>query len=221
MLGRLFSTDDDVHTWRPLALLVAMVLKIVLFPFEREFPFLNLALSLIVLFGAIAVAAYNRRAMVVGTCLGIGSALLFVLHSVNGSSAVYAAGVGSAFLLYIFALSLMMRRFFRARRGTPPVIALAITCYLLIPHVWAGFFEALEKFQPGSFSRLSTSTTPVEHDLYYFSFVTMTTLGYGDITPISPLARSMAILEVLCGVFFLGIFIARLIGTYEPEADAD
>ena len=51
----------------------------------------------------------------------------------------------------------------------------------------------------------------------YFSYVTLTTLGYGDIVPISPLARSLAVLEALTGVLFLAVLISRLVGSYRSE----
>jgi len=54
-------------------------------------------------------------------------------------------------------------------------------------------------------------------ELFYFSFVTLTTLGYGDITPIHPLARSLATMEAIVGVTFLATFLARLVGLHSSD----
>lgn len=217
----LLSTDDDVHTWRPIALLVAMVIKIALTPFARDLGVLNDVVSWIVILGAIAVAGYSRRALVVGLSLGLPAAVFDFLGSPDQMNAIDVVAFVFNLLLYLFVLSLMVRRVFRTERGTPEMIALAITCYLLVAHVWAMMIIALEIMAPGSFSIPASSTSPIWADLYYYSFVTMTTLGYGDVTPVHPLARSFAVLEVLCGVFFLGISIARLIGSYDPDKDKD
>ena len=55
----------------------------------------------------------------------------------------------------------------------------------------------------------------------YFSFITLTTVGYGDITPIAPLARSLAILEALIGQFFVAVLVARLVGLLQTQLAGD
>jgi hypothetical protein len=58
---------------------------------------------------------------------------------------------------------------------------------------------------------------PLKSDLIYFSYVTLATLGYGDITPISAYARSSAILEAVAGPMYIAVLIARLVGLYGKE----
>jgi voltage-gated potassium channel Kch len=56
---------------------------------------------------------------------------------------------------------------------------------------------------------------------FYFSFITLTTVGYGDITPVSPIARMLAVMEAMTGTLFLGVLIARLVSLYSAPGPAE
>lgn len=86
----------------------------------------------------------------------------------------------------------------------------AVAVYLLIGLAWANAYKMIEHSVPGSFSG---ALTDVERftSWVYFSFVTLATLGYGDITPVSPVARSLAAAEAITGQLYLAILIARLV----------
>jgi hypothetical protein len=89
----------------------------------------------------------------------------------------------------------------------------AICVYLLIGLAWSSVYETLESVAPGSF-RFPVDTawmTPGSQRFRYFSFVTLATLGYGDITPISLLAGTLASLEAVSGQLYIGITVARLV----------
>jgi hypothetical protein len=73
--------------------------------------------------------------------------------------------------------------------------------------MWAGAFIVREGFAPGTFSGLSKET-----DLLYFSFVTLTTVGFGDVTPQSILGKRLAIFEAAMGSIYLAVIIAMIVG---------
>jgi hypothetical protein len=77
--------------------------------------------------------------------------------------------------------------------------------------LWAFAYDTVELLQPGSFSLKTQSSGGALPQLGYLSFTTLTTLGFGDILPVSPLARSLAVLEGLLGQLFPVILIARLV----------
>ena len=94
----------------------------------------------------------------------------------------------------------------------------ALSVYLLIGVVFSFLFIIVETVVPGSFDGLTfhiADDSPREfHSFMYFSFVTITTLGYGDLLPIQPAARALAYMEALVGQIYLTVLVARLIGMY-------
>ena len=80
----------------------------------------------------------------------------------------------------------------------------------------------METIRPGSFfvdpSRQVTQLLD-KPDLLYFSFVTLTTLGYGEVTPVVGYARAAAVLETLTGVFFMAVLVSRLVSIWHPEKE--
>jgi hypothetical protein len=72
---------------------------------------------------------------------------------------------------------------------------------------------------PGSFAIGGTVAKLGASDLIYFTFTVLTTTGFGDVTPVLPLARALVTLEQLSGTLFIAILIARLAGIYPAKAD--
>lgn len=118
---------------------------------------------------------------------------------------------GALFIAYVF-ISIWS---FIARQKvvTNEVIMAAVCGYFLIGFMWAFIYYFLESAQPGSF-QIAQHGTGDQNCFIYFSFVTMTTVGYGDITPVSNAGRSLAVLEAVMGQLYLTVTIARLVGAY-------
>lgn len=90
-----------------------------------------------------------------------------------------------------------------------------IAGYLLIGFMWTYAYQLLLEKVPGAIHFPSVKTealSALPGDLIYFSFVTLTTLGYGDANPVHPAARSLAVAEALVGQLYLAILIASLVG---------
>jgi voltage-gated potassium channel Kch len=86
--------------------------------------------------------------------------------------------------------------------------------YLFVALFFAKSFLVLEILSPGSFSISSDRIMTDPSVMKYFSFVTLTTLGYGDVVPISDQAKTLAISEAFIGQIYLTVLIARLVGVY-------
>ncbi len=84
--------------------------------------------------------------------------------------------------------------------------------YFLLGFAWSRLFALLHLFDPGTFSNGEMVLRLNESDLLYFSFVNLTTLGYGDIVPVSGLARILSALEAVFGTLYLAVMIASLVG---------
>jgi len=86
----------------------------------------------------------------------------------------------------------------------------AIAAYLLLGFGWATAYEIVEYLNPGSFTGIQAGLAGFSSWIY-FSFVTLATLGYGDIAPLHPAARSLATAEAITGQLYLAILVARLV----------
>jgi|SRR6516162_9589214 len=89
----------------------------------------------------------------------------------------------------------------------------AVSIYLLLAYTWAALYGAMVNLYLGSF-QLGTNSTDRQSDLIYFSLVTLSTIGYGDIVPLTGEARMLAALEGVTGVLYIAITVAILVSGY-------
>ncbi len=120
-------------------------------------------------------------------------------------------------LCYLLVLVFTFGKFvFSAKVVDSSLICAALCLYLLIGIIWGICYEALEIIYPGSFQgaaiNSSLSSVEIRQKFTYFSFITLTTLGYGDITPKSPQAFALCQTEAIIGQFFMAVLVARLVG---------
>lgn len=121
------------------------------------------------------------------------------------------ASSGLSALLVGLLLGFLFRHVIRAPRVTHDVILSAITVYVLIGVFWGFVFLLLHEASPGAFT-LDPAQGSAEVQLRYFSLMTLTTVGYGDILPKSGEARALATVEALIGQIYLTAIVARLVG---------
>ena len=121
-----------------------------------------------------------------------------------GEALIEVAAVG------IFA-ALVVKQFLVAGRKDSHRIGAAIVVYLLLGIIWSRFYEIAGLSIPGAFKM--TGSVPELSSYLYFSFVTLATIGYGDISPVHPVVRNLAILEGITGQMYIAVLIARLVST--------
>ncbi len=93
------------------------------------------------------------------------------------------------------------------------IITGSVALYLIVGFIWAILYTVLVQLSPEAIKGLEPENwTSSLSTMTYFSFVTLTTLGYGDISPVSPIAKVLVILEAVTGMFYLAIIVASLIG---------
>ncbi len=113
----------------------------------------------------------------------------------------------------VFTLILLVRQIFGGRRMTLQKIGGGIAVYIIIGQIWTELYVTIFQLSPQSFRLTDGVILPEEalRHLSYFSFVTLTTIGYGDILAVGSTARALVILEGLVGQLFPAIFIAKLV----------
>lgn len=117
----------------------------------------------------------------------------------------------SQFFLGSFVLSMaifIFQKVLKDEKVTWDKISAALCVYLLVGFFWASVYTVMDRLRPMSFNN-----NPLGYrDFLYYSLITLATVGYGDITPVSVLARSLSALEAITGQFYLAVMIARLVG---------
>jgi ion channel len=92
--------------------------------------------------------------------------------------------------------------------------------YLILGMFWYGLYNLIDTVAPGSFAHMRAAAAGgiPRGSLLYFSFITLTTTGYGDVLPVSPVAQMAAALEAVTGVLYIAITVARLVASYQKSA---
>lgn len=117
-------------------------------------------------------------------------------------------------------ISILLRYVFNAHHVTRDVLYAATAAYLMLGALFVPVYGLLETVVPGSFVDNMRSAAAVQWQQFiYYSYVTLTTAGYGDILPITFWARSLANVEMIIGVLYVTIIMARLVGLYAQEKE--
>ncbi len=207
------QTEIKQQLWLLLMLVLFLILPIpaVLVPDAFHFIF-TIAHSLLVLSGIIAVADGKRHSLLIFILGGL-SFILVWISFFNTSSYILACTKTLSLFAFFFYLSfLLYGKIGRNKEVNLEVILGAISGYLLLGLMGGLLFQGLELTVPQSFN-INYSVYNL-YDLNYFSFVTLTTLGFGDILPTNQAAKSLVVLLSIAGQLYLTILIAMLVGKY-------
>ena len=136
------------------------------------------------------------------------------------------AAMMAAFAIFcFFTASVILRHVLSFGPVYADRVHAALSVYILLAFAWAGVYAMLEILSPGAFSLPAGGAkdegAPLLADMMHLSIATLTSTGFGDITPVAPFARSISQLEQLTGVFYIAVLISRLIGLYPTEERAD
>jgi hypothetical protein len=161
--------------------------------------------------------AQRRRRSIAGWALVVPAFVARLIVIFAPSPILYLSETIFWLLLFIFITWNLLRGVLRQREITGETISMSISVYLLLGFTWGLFYILLHHLQPLAFS-LGGSPTAISNEqqvfpvLIYFSLTTLSTIGFGDITPVSLQARYAAVAEGITGQFYLAILVARLVG---------
>jgi len=217
------------HRGYPLTVLfTSLMLLLLVGPlFERTAFGAPVARVLFSLVAATGVAASARTRLWFWISLLLVLPMLAVLWiaPVLGIRSINAASLGMRFIFLMVVCVAILARVVRDRVVTLETIAGAASAYLLFGVAWACLFGVVEHLVPGSFVIPAawgpTGETVFESiaPLIYFSLITLTTVGYGDILVTSPLAANLAAAEAIMGQLYLAVLVARLVGLQIVQSD--
>jgi len=211
------------------AVFFALLLALIIIPpyFEGESWMGEVWRSMLtaVLIWALAAVLGNRRALLLAVALLIPTLVSNWLGNLEGSPRLVAYIDNFTNIVYFGLICTYLAIYIaRSRRVDTEVLCASMCLYISIALLWAAIFTNLELFYDPAFSfyGATASEAGIGKDnlfgyLMYYSFVTLSTLGYGEIHPLHPVAQNWAAVEAMVGQFFIAIVIARLVALYTVE----
>jgi hypothetical protein len=202
-------------------IILALMLVILISPFIRHTGktghfITTLLTALIPLTSFYALTADRKRAIII-LIIAAPFVILDGMSMFFTNRYLMIAAISFATILYFYIIVLMVINLLSYRAVTADLIYCAISTYFLIGVMWGGVYIVIEGVSPGSFSGISETG-----DLLYFSFVTLTTVGFGDIAPQSVLGKRFAVFEAAMGGIYLAVIIAMIVGRYmKMQAEQD
>jgi hypothetical protein len=227
--------EGFVSRHRFILLFATLVVCYVLLPFLHQLseaidpgypPILERVVLVVLLTGAVASASSSRAGFLFALLLGLLATALWVVNALIDSNtlAVVQHLLAGTFLGYVIWVILLA--IFAGRRATFNTVCASLCIYLLLGLVWAMAYSVVDVLDPNAFAWTVPGIRPRAHfrlgsgngAVVYFSFTTLTTLGYGDIVPTSPISRMLATVEAITGQLYLAVLVARLVGLHIAES---
>jgi hypothetical protein len=218
---RLAVWSDRVHRYRFRILLGSLLLFLSLVPLtvaSADFDRVSgLALSLVILSGLLSV---RRERLILGIALLLGIPIMVtrLVGSLYPSVPYPFVEALVPISFFVFFTVFLLRCVVTADEVTGDVIGGALSVYLLLGLTWSFVYLGLATANPAAFhggSSIAGTGTLDWMDFLYYSFITLATVGYGDITPVAPLAQSFAYAEAVTGVLYVAVLVARLVSAYQ------
>jgi hypothetical protein len=214
---RFWEADRGLSILLILLVVIIFVLPVLLSPDPTGRLVADLAFSALLVAGAFTAAESRRVRLAV---VAFTAATLLLRWAAAGAPSVaLAIGREASILVMLLLFAVVVAaRAYRPGPVTHHRIQGAIAVLLLIGLVWAHAYELLHLIHPEAFSG-AVGNAPGALTWIYYSFVTLTTMGYGDITPVHPIARSLAISEAVSGQIYIAVTLARLMALHVSAGD--
>jgi voltage-gated potassium channel len=224
-----FARLSKPETWRvsTVKLLFALILLFAVTPFIEDLPngdFVESGLITLVMVASLVAVGRDHRVLISGAVLLVPAiAGKWLNHFFpDYISPFYFPIFGIAF--FAFTIDRILRFILQTTHVDTEILSAGIVVYLMLGILWAQAYTLLAQLTPDTF-HFPLGEHSERHmggfNAFYFSFSTLTTVGFGDITPMSKIARTLAVVEAVTGTLYLAILISRLVGMYSPSAGAD
>ncbi len=175
--------------------------------------------SAVILLGVYAIS-FRRSLILFAALLAIPALLQHNLRLRADTNTFSLLGILFSLCFDVFIIVVIFRRVFSSINPEPETIFGALCVYLLIGFSFSNIYAMVSALQPHAFYLDPATTThaiPDRFDFIYFSFGSMTSLGSAGITAVSPEARSLSIMEAVCGILYLAVLISHLVAAYRRE----
>jgi Ion channel len=208
-------------------LLIVLAALLIAAPFVEELEGGHLILSVLfslVLLAAVFAVANRKRTLAIALVLAVPAIAGRWINHFRPDLVHPATFLVCALLLLAFVIGHLLHFVLRALVVTIEVLCASIAAYLMLGLTWTVAYWLVDQVTPGG--AFSFNTDRGVHSMngftgFYFSFITLSTVGYGDITPVSRAARWLAAMEAMTGLLYVAVLIARLVSLYSGAKPED
>ena len=219
------ATHLRLGRWRfsSVELLISLVILFFTSPFFQAMPHgqtVESILMSVMLLSAVLAIGGQRRVLTITAVLAAPAILLRWLHHFRPDLLTLDAHYVATAILLAFVILNLLRFILRTPRVDIEILCASVSTYLLFGLLWTLGYLIEAGMNPGAFSFNTPGPAGGQMDpfnAFYFSFVTLSTVGYGDITPVSRVARMLAITEAMTGLLYVAVLIARLVSVYSAQ----
>ena len=207
-------------------LLIVLALLFLSFPFVEEVKGGNIIVSILlslVLISAVLAVASRGLTLVIAVLLMVPAIAGRWINHFRPDLVPPAVFLVSGLLLVAFVVVNLLSFVLHAPSVNTEVLCASISAYLMLGLIWTMAYWLVDQLTPGgafSFNTNAGKQSMNGFNAFYFSFITLSTVGYGDITPLSRIARWLAALEAMTGLLYVTVLIARLVSLYSsPKSE--
>ena len=213
------------HRFSTVELLIALALLFFFFPFVEEVKggdvIVSILLSLVLLSAVLAVAD-RKGVFFIALVLAIPAIAGRWINHFRPDLAPPPVFLVAGLALIAFVVANLLRFVLRAPSVNTEVLCASISAYLMLGLLWTVAYWLVAQVNPNAFGfNTGPKETMSGFNAFYFSFITLSTVGYGDITPVSRIARWLAAMEAMTGLLYVAILISRLVGLYSSAKSND
>ena len=201
-------------------LLVALVIFLVVLPVSNDLQLISYEVSRPIAYTCLlAIGVWSLRDSTRTFRFGMALAAIGIITNgiatANDAPVFYSLSIAAMFVFLLLAIRSALRQVVFGTEINSNRLYGAVCVYLMLGVLWALMYNTLGELDPDAFAgSLSIDNGKWGPDWFYYSFVTLTTLGYGDILPVSATARALAYGEAVVGVFYMAMLVAALVGSY-------
>jgi hypothetical protein len=212
-----------VTRYSTIKLLIALGLLFIATPFIEDLPngdLIAAVLLTLVMISSVLAVGGRRRTLLIALVLVLPALLGKWFNHVWPDLISPAIFLSATVIFFVFVVIHLLRFIVLAPEVDVEVLCAGVAGFLMLGLLWMPVYLLIARLNPNAFSVPAQSTLD-GFSAFYFSFMTLCTVGYGDVTPVTKLARMLAVIEAITGLFYMAVLVSRLVSMYSSARLGD
>lgn len=225
------SAHKSVHSlgaprYSTVKLLIALALLFISAPFVEDLPqgdLIEAVLMTLVMVSSVLAVGGHRRTLIAALALVVPAIIGKWINHLRPDLLPPEGFLIPSVIFFVFIILHLLYFIVRSPKVNTEVLCAGVAGFLMLGVLWVPVYVLVARLNPAAF-RVPDGSALNGFNAFYFSFMTLCTVGYGDITPVSKVARMLAVTEAIAGLFYMAVLISRLVSIYSSarqQGEAD